>query len=37
MHSSPPSPAPITLLDGHNYCHYYAELIIYNIFTLYNS
>ena len=26
----PPSPAPIILLDGHNYCHHYVELIIYN-------
>ena len=24
---SPPSPAPIILLDGHNYCHHYVELI----------
>ena len=33
----PPSPAAIILLDGHNYCHHYVELIIYNIFTSYNS
>ena len=36
MHS-PPSPAPIILLDGHNYCHHYVELIIYNIFTMENN